>query len=254
MLIKRKTLRKPSHRYNKKNLILVGIRQALGDVIVIAEKNNYKIVGILDKYYYGNEKFFKNIPIIGNEDWLLDKNNKLAQSWIYNCKFFLSSWWDGRQHTPYTIGLNNEQVRKDRIDILDQASAEVINLISPLAHIRKSDSIKLGKGILIGSSTLISDNVTIEDYSVIDHNVIVTHSKVGKNCIIGVGSCISNADINDNVRVGVNCTIISTKKNFQNLNIGTNSIIHLTSVVTDDVPDGYIYTRHEKMLRRIGYR
>lgn len=253
MTIKRSKLRKPSFSSKKDPLILVGVRQNLADILEIAKRRNYKIVGILDKYYYGNVEAVCDIPIIGNEEWLLDKNNSTAQQWIKTHCFFMTSWWDGRQHTPHTAGLDNEQVRKDRISILDNAGVKVINLIHPFADIRNADTIKIGKGVLINAYVGIVDNVSIGDYSVLDYQTRITaHTHIGKNCIIGGGTLTASAIIEDNVRIGVNCTIIATKKDFSSLTIGQGSIIHIASVVTDDVPAGYIYTRHEKMLRRIG--
>jgi hypothetical protein len=99
MKLPRSRLRKPSFVANKKNLILVGVRQNLIDIKQIAKRNNYKIIGILDKYYYGNTAQASDIPIIGSEEWLLDDTNAQAQQWKKQCSFFMSSWWDGRQHT-----------------------------------------------------------------------------------------------------------------------------------------------------------
>lgn len=250
MKISRSRLRKPSFVANKKNLILVGVRQNLFDVKQIAKLTNYRIIGILDKYYYGNTLEINGIPIIGSEEWLLDNNNQQAEQWKKQSSFFMSSWWDGRQYTAHTIGLDNEQVRKDRINILDQSQVELINLIHPLAILR-SENVQLGRGLLINAFVNVNYNVTIGDYSVLDYNAnIAAYTSIGKNCIVGPGTSIANAVLEDNVRVGVNCTIVATKKDFSKLTIGQGTIIHLASVVTDDVPSEHIYTRHERMLRK----
>jgi acetyltransferase-like isoleucine patch superfamily enzyme len=250
MKLLRKRLRKPSFVANKKNLILVGVRQNLADVKQIAERTNYCIVGILDKYYYGNTIEVNGIPIIGSEEWLLDSDNQQAQRWKKQNCFFMSSWWDGRQFTPHTPGLDNEQVRKDRIDLLDRSGVEVINLIHPFADIR-NENFTIGRGVLINAYVGITDNISIGDYSVLDYQCRITaHTNIGRNVIIGGHSLTASVNIEDNVRIGVNCTIISTKKDFSRLTIGQGSVIHIASVVTDDVPPGYIYTRHERMLRK----
>jgi acetyltransferase-like isoleucine patch superfamily enzyme len=250
MKLLRRRLRKPSFVANKTNLILVGVRRNLADIKQIAKRTNYRIIGILDKYYYGNTEQVSDIPIIGDEEWLLDESNEQAQCWKKQYCFFMSSWWDGRQHTPHTIGLDNEQVRKDRIDILERSGVNVISLIHPFADIR-DEKVTIGKGVLVNAYVGISDNVTIGDYSVLDHQSRLTaFTTVGRNCIVGGGSSTGNCILEDNVRIGVNCTVVSTKKDFSALSIGQGSVIHIASVVTDDVPPGYIYTRHERMLRR----
>jgi hypothetical protein len=250
MKLLRRRLRKPSFVANKKNLILVGVRQNLFDIKQIAHLTNYKIVGILDKYYYGNTEEIVGIPIIGSEEWLLDDNHEQAQQWKKQNCFFMSSWWDGRQHTPHTIGLDNEQVRKDRIALLDQSQVQLINLIHPLAILR-NENVKIGRGVLINAFVNVNYDVNIGDYSVLDYNAnIAAYTTIGKNCIVGPGTSIANAILEDNVRVGVNCTIVATKKDFSRLTIGRGSVIHLASVVTDDVPEEHFYTRHERMLRK----
>ena len=250
MKLPRSRLRKPSFTANKKSLILVGVRQNIADVKQIAQRTNYRIIGILDKYYYGNTAEVSGIPIIGSEDWLLDDSNEQAQQWKKQCGFFMSSWWDGRQHTLHTAGLDNEQVRKDRIAVLDNSGVNVISLIHPFADIRK-ENVNIGKGVMINAYVGIADNVTIGDYSVLDYQSRITaYTTIKRNVIIGGSSLTANAIIEDNVRVGVNCTIVATKKDFSPLVIGQGSIIHIASVVTDDVPAGHIYTRHERMLRK----
>ena len=113
----------------KKKLILVGSRRNLDDIVSAAQVCGYKIIGILDKHYWGNTQEICGIPVIGSEEELLVPDNKWSK---YN--FFPANWWDGKQ----AIGDNTfdgDQLRKERLDLLDKAEGHVINLImDPHVH------------------------------------------------------------------------------------------------------------------------
>jgi UDP-3-O-[3-hydroxymyristoyl] glucosamine N-acyltransferase len=102
--------------------------------------------------------------------------------------------------------LNNEQVRKDRSELLDQSGVEVISLIHPFSDIR-DEKVTIGRGVLINAYSAVADNVVLGDYSVLDYQSRVTYTTTGRNCIIGAGAMIANSIIEDNVRIGVRCTV-----------------------------------------------
>lgn len=250
-MIRRKSLRKPSHRKITKPLILVGVRQNTADVIKLASDCGYRIIGILDQYYYGNTKDFCNIPIIGDERWLLDDNNELVQIWKKQTWFFCNSWWDGRQHVNMP-GLDLENVRLERIKILDNSGVRLANLISPSAIIPNIKSLTLGHGIMIFPQAFVGHNVEIGNHSVIDWQVTLSrHTKIGNNCIVGGCSHLANYLIEDNVRIGIGAILIGQKKDLTSAIIGKNSIVHLGSVCTNDIPENHIRTYTHKTMARI---
>lgn len=253
-MIRRKSLRKPSYRKITKPLILVGIRSSLDDIIELASVCGYHVVGILDHYYYGNTKSFSNIPIIGDEQWLADSNNLLAQQWIKNCWFICTTWWTGKQHLN-NPGLNLEKIRQERIELLDSCNLKLANLIHPKAKISSLHSIKMGNGVIIMGEALIGRNVVIGNHSVIDWQAnLAMRVKIGKGCIIGVRSNITNYEIGNYVRIGVAANCIG-HANFDlapNL-IGNNSVVHVGATVFDDIPSNYIRTFTNKTLPRIDH-
>lgn len=249
-MYKKTKLRKPSWNPVKKQLILVGVRENLIDVIDIAVACGYTVIGILDQYYYGNTLEKNNIPIIGSELELLDSTNSRAQHWLHHCEFFCSSWWDGSQYFNRG-GLDNEKVRQERIQLLYQVQAKIANLIHPSVAITHSNTFTVGKGVLICANVRINDNVTIGDHSAIDWGAAVGETELGKNCIIGVRSVLSNCNIHDNVRIGVLGVVIGSKKDWSRVEVGTGSILHVGAVLVRDLPDNHVCTTHGRILSRL---
>lgn len=249
-MIRRKSLRKPSYRHYKKPLILVGVRQNIDDIIKLAKYHNYEVIGILDQYYYGNTDNFYDIPIIGDERWLLDKSNQIAKKWIDGAWFICTSWWTGRQYLNIS-GLDLEQVRKDRIKILDDSQVKLANLIHPDAKIPGLKTVNFGHGIIIMGEAFIGSYTSIGSHSIIDWQVTVSkHCQIGKGCIVGLRSNLANYILEDYVRVGVGANLIGSKKDFSLSTVGTNSIVHVGSIVLDDIPAGHIRTFTHKTLPR----
>lgn len=227
----------------KKKLILVGSRTNLSDISVIAEMTGYKIIGILDKHYWGNTKEICGIPVIGSEEELLDPKSKWRK---YN--FFPANWWDGKQARGQEF--DADQLRRDRLALLDKAEVNVVNLISKDVHwFHNKHNLKLGKGILILSNSSIGENVTIGDYSVIDWDDRINNTTIGRNSIIGTGSLLAHVNVGDNVRVGARCTLIPSRKK-DLLTVGNGAIIYICSLVLDDVSENGIYTMHGKTRQR----
>ena len=83
--------------------------------------------------------------------------------------------------------------------------------------------------------------------------VLSRNTKVGRNCIIGSSAHLANYILNNNIRVGVGALMIGNKKDLTLAVVGNNSIIHVGSVVTDDIPDNYIRTFTNKTLPRINH-
>lgn len=225
-----------------KKLILVGSRTNLADIIVTAEESGYRIIGILDKHYWGNTDSICGIPVIGSEDELLDPTSKWRK---YN--FFPANWWDGKQAAH---GFDADKLRQDRIKLLDDTGVRVVNLISRGVHwFHGRKNIKLGKGILILANSSISGNTEIGDYSVVDWEVKLVNTKLGRNTIVGVDSILAHADVGNNVRIGVRSVVLSRKK--LTVKIGDGSILFVNSLTLEDLPENTVQTMHGQRRKRI---
>jgi len=73
-------------------IIFVGSRQGMAQLAVVADLSGMQILGILDHHYYGNTDTIADIPVIGDERWLLDPENAQAKSWIEECDFFPANY------------------------------------------------------------------------------------------------------------------------------------------------------------------
>ena len=249
-MIRRTSLRKPSYRPYKKPLLLVGVRQNLADIISLADQNNYRVIGILDQYYYGNTDKIFNIPVIGDENWLLDKSNINTQKWSNNVWFINTTWWTGRQHVN-TTGLDLEQLRKQRNKILNDSGVKLANLIHHEAKIPSLKTVDLGNGIVIMGEALIGAYTSIGNHCIIDWQASISkYSKIGQGCIVGGRANIANYILEDNVRIGVGANLVGCKKDFTFSTVGENSVIHVGAVAVDDIPANHIRTFTNKTLPR----
>ena len=247
----KKTLRKPSYRVLRQPLILVGARANIADTKTLAEQCGYRVVGILDQYYWGNRTEIDGVPIIGSELWLLDNNNKQAQEWIRTASFFCSSWWTGKQHIN-TLGLNDDTVRQQRVNLLDQLGVKLATLIDPTAWIPGRATVKIGPGVMICGSVMIGSNVVIGAHSIIDwDSAISRNTQIGQNCIVGARAFVSNYVIGNHVRIGVGAIAVGSKKDLDKATVGDHCIIQLGAVVADDVPDHHVRTFTNRTIARI---
>lgn len=251
-MFRRTKLRKPSWRPATKNLILVGGRRNIHDIKTLAARCNYNVLGILDKHYYGNTDSIDDVPVIGDEEWLLDDSHALAQQWRQHCWFLCTSWWTGRQHVN-TQGLNDDHVRRRRIDIMDQAGVKIANLIDPDIFMPNPKTVIMGQGIVIMPGVKIGSHVTIGNHSFVDWDVVISkYTKIGNNCIIGLGSYLAGCVLHNNIRVGVRATIVRDgKKNSDPAHIGDNCILQVGAITMDDLPADHVRTFNHRTMARI---
>ncbi|MCC6276007.1 MAG: gamma carbonic anhydrase family protein, partial [Leptospiraceae bacterium] len=75
-----------------------------------------------------------------------------------------------------------------------------------------TNSIKLGKAVNIQDNSTVHvdphSGTTIDDYTLVGHNAVIHSSKVGRACLIGIGSIIlENCVIGDGAMVSAGCLI-----------------------------------------------
>jgi acetyltransferase-like isoleucine patch superfamily enzyme len=226
---------------------------------VIADRLGIEIKGILDHHYWGNKNDFDGIPVIGDERWLLDKDNTQAQQWLQDCVFFPATWPDGRQVNKVSPDMNS--LRLDRIQVLEQSGAEVINLIHPevngISDIYNSKyaTTKIGKGVLMQSSTYVGPNHNvIGDYCQIEVGAGISHdAKLGRNVGVAPMAFLCDTIIKDNAFIGAYATF-DFKRNSDIITIGENSTVWTRAVVNKDVPDNSIYTDNNRIFKKLNER
>ena len=239
-----------------KPLIFVGSRQKLVRLAVVADLNGIEIKGILDHHYYGSVDHICQIPVIGDERWLLDETNPLAQEWKRDCDFFVANWNDGSQGFD---GIDLGELRQQRIDLLEQSRVNVINLIHPDSKVRDIDSkyanVKLGKGIFIDDDCWIdgTDNVEIGDYNVISTGCTVTHDvKLGKNVMVAPEVFLYGCAVGDHTYFGMFSKINYHKyRSIKSIDIGVNCTVWTGAEVSKNIPDNSIYTDTNRIFKKI---
>lgn len=241
----------------KRPLILVGSRQKIVRIALVAELNNIEIMGILDHHYYNNTDSICGIPIIGDERWLLDDDNQQASFWKNSCDFFVANWNDGSQ------GLNRidlGKLRLDRINLVDNLNLSVINLIHPNSvkdlNSRYSN-FKIGRGVFIDDDCWIdgTDSVDIGDFCVISTGSKVTHDvKLGRNVQIAPEVFLYGSIIGDNSYFGM-FSRINYHKNLDQgiITIGKNCTVWTGAEVNRNVPDNSIYTDNGRIFKKQKY-
>jgi acetyltransferase-like isoleucine patch superfamily enzyme len=135
--------------------------------------------------------------------------------------------------------------RKEKIDsfktIADCKFGTNVKLISPynIYDCEIGDNSFVGPFVEIQSGVKVGANTTISS-----HTFVCSGVKIGNNCFIAHGVMFTNDKfsdneemletlIEDNVKIGSNCTILPVK-------IGENSTIGAGSVVTKDIPKNSI--------------
>jgi acetyltransferase-like isoleucine patch superfamily enzyme len=222
---------------NKRPVIFVGVRGDFSFPMHLTNTLGIPVAGILDKYYYGNTKSVFDIPIIGSEDQLLDPTDPQAKDWRENYDFFVTSYWTGSQHLN-DVGLDNEQIRKDRIALVERAGVNLINLIDPSCLYTPGHNIKMGRGILIANLVGFRSNITIGDFCSIDSFTTLGHDvQLAKNVSVGSRCILSSAIIDENARLGVRSTVVGGIDNKgKPLHVGAGSTVWMGVTLMKNLP------------------
>lgn len=222
---------------SKRPVIFVGVRGDFSMPIHLTQALDIPVAGILDKYYYGNTDSVWGIPIIGSEEQLLDPNDPQGKDWRENYDFVVTSYWIGSQHLN-DIGLDNEQVRKDRCDLVDRAGVNVINLIDPTCIYTPGYNIELGRGIMVANLVGFRADISIGDHCIIDCFSSIGHNvHLGRNVLVGSRAVLSNAIIGDHAKLGVRTTVVGGLDNRgEPLHVGSGSTVWMGVTLVKDVP------------------
>jgi carbonic anhydrase/acetyltransferase-like protein (isoleucine patch superfamily) len=235
-----------------KPIIFVGARMAIDMVQHVAEDCGYKVVGILDKYYYGNTKDIKGIPVIGSEDWLLDTKNKQAQKWLKTHSFALTSWWDGRQFLGRQ-GTDNEALRLERANLLEKVNANCPVLIHPSVKFRgRKEKVTIGKGTIIEADCTFGPNISIGNFCYLDWCVsMYTNVHLHNNVIVGAKANLGEATVKNNCRIGVATLTapIGLRQN-DHITVGENSVVWMGCHAYKNIPDNHVWTKGDKIITR----
>ena len=233
-------------------LIFVGSRLLMRQLALVAELNNIEVLGILDHHYWGNTNSICDIPVIGDERWLLNQDNYQSQQWLQDCDFFPANWWNGNQHTNKS-SLDLQDLRKQRINILEISRANVINLIHPdsFPPVSKYADFEIGKGVFVDAGCWFSiDRVRIGNYCGIEVGSRISHNTtLGENVLIAPEVFLCNCTIGEDSFVGTRCH--TSGRRSTTIDIGKNCTIWAGAELIKSVPDNSIYTHTNRVMKKL---
>lgn len=233
----------------KRPVALIGYRSGLDTIEGILEALDLELLGIYDKYFYGNTKDTHGIPFIGSEDNLSDSD-------VRNIDFVLSSGWAGHANTKNPKH-NGDNLRRTRIDLIRSKGLSCPPIIHPESYVHKTSRDLCGEGVIIGLGCQIRARVKIGAFSYIDNLSSIGHDVViGENLVMPPYSFIGgHINFGDNVMIGAGSTIVNGYSD-RTLEIGSDAKIVAGSTVTKHIPAGktYVEYRKKRMMGRIDKR
>jgi len=233
----------------KKPIIFIGARNIINDMAIAADTAGHEVLGILDSRFQDN---VGGIPVIGDENWLLNTSNAEAQQWLRTCNFIVGSYWDGGQHVGKDYHPGAARIR--HIDIAEQSGAQLINLIHPDAMIdigHRYSNIKLGQGCFFNRGSLsVSSGVGIGDHFVAEAGVIIGDgTNIGNNVILAPGTFLYQCNVGNNVYFGAWSRINIWHKKAP-IDIGNDVTVFTNAEVIKDISSGHMYTADGRILRK----
>lgn len=234
----------------KQPIIFIGARNIINDMAIAADAAGHEVLGVLDSRF---QHSVGGIPVIGDENWLLDTSNAQAQQWLRTCKFIVGSYWDGGQH----LGQSHHPglVRKQHINILKQSNANLINLVHPDAMIdlgHRYSNMTVGQGCFFNRGSLsVASGVAIGDHFIAEAGTIIGDgTSIGNNVILAPGTFLYQCNIGNNVYFGAYSRINIWHKKAA-INIGNDVTVFTNAEIVKDIPSGHMYTADGRVLKKV---
>lgn len=200
----------------EKIILIGGGGHCISVIDSIIKKNEYKIVGIIDKVNNIGNKVL-GIDIIGSDDDLLN---------IY---------MNGIKKAVITIGsVGDTDIRKKIYSKLKSIGYELPIIIDESSII--SEFTDIGEGTYIGKNSIINSSTIIGKCCILNTSSVIEH-----NCDIGDfvhlaprSILCGHVKVGNNTHVGANSVVV------QEVNIGEKSIIGAGSTVIKDIKSNSI--------------
>ncbi len=232
----------------RRPLVFVGTRLDMEPLIEIAELNNIKILGILDRHYVGQK--FEGLDVIGSDLDLLNNNGDIAQL-KEQADFFVATFFGGNTNVD-NLNENSFHLRLERIDLVKQAGCNLANLIHPDSIVSKTA--RLGRNSLVMNKAYIESHCNIGSFcTFMYNNGIAHHAQIGNNCAFmpGTTGCAGLVKFGNNVLVGIESHVMSSGT--APTVIGNNVIIGPKMLILKDIADNSIVQVNGKIITNTAY-
>jgi sugar O-acyltransferase (sialic acid O-acetyltransferase NeuD family) len=173
------------------------------------KEKEYNILGFIDNSSDLQEKKINNIPVLGDDAWLLDYQDEIN----------------------VVIGIGNSRMRKRAFEKFSHKKNILFpNIIAD--NVRYSDSIFMGKGCIVCFSSILTVDIRIGDFVIINLDCTISHDVILNDFV----TLYSSVNVSGNVSIGASTEIGVGTNIIQNKCIGENVIIGAGSVVVKDIP------------------
>lgn len=133
------------------------------------------------------------------------------------------------------VAISNSNDRQTVVNSLP-SDTHFFSFIHPTSQFIK-DGIQIGEGSFIGANCILTTNILIGSHAILNRGNHIGHDcQIGNYFSMMPGSIISgNVNIEDNVYIGTNATVI------EKINICSNVVIGAGAVVTKDIEKAGTY-------------
>ena len=198
----------------KKDIVLFGAGGFGREVMWLLEEINrnidiWNIMGFIDDTEALQGKTINGYPVLGNIDWLTNYKKEI--------------------HVLCCIGASKP--RKMVIDKIFQNPHVVFPTIIA-DNVKRSDTVRFGKGSIICASNVITVNITVGNFVIINLDCTIGHDAVIEDFV----TLYPSVNVSGYVHIG-NTTEIGTGANIVGgIQIGERSIVGAGAVVVKDIP------------------
>lgn len=188
----------------KKNIVIIGAGGMAREILFLLEKSNkWNILGMIDNENKGN---IRDYPILGNDDYLREVDNKIFAVCAVGSPAL-------KKHIVSKFIYNNNISFPNIIDEDVGGDFQSISIgkgCIVCAGNRLTVDIEIGDFVTINQSCTVGHDVVIKDYAVINPGVNISGNvMVGEGALLGVGSqIIQGKSIGDGAVIGAGAVVI----------------------------------------------
>ena len=183
----------------------------------------FEVLGFVDNNTKLKNSLVKNLPVLGDVEWLLSSNEK---------------------NLGCVIAIGDCEKKKKIIKRLEEHQKfDFPNIINPSAHL--ANDIELGNGIIIQHGTIVSVDTKIGNHVYINYNCTIGHDCVLNNFV----TLAPGTQINGGCVIGERVYIGSGAITKNDIKIGKDSIVGAGSVIGKDLPEKSVYYAASGILK-----
>lgn len=197
-----------------KDIVVIGAggfgREVMWLIEDINKVRQYNILGFIDDNPEIIGKIINNYPVLGNTDWLLDKE-------------------------LYVVNAIGDPIIKKKVCLKLQNSRNIYPILKhPSAIVSKL--VNIGEGSIICAGNIITVNIEIGKHVIVNLDCTIGHDAIIKD----YSTILPSVNVSGAVTIGECVSVGTGSAIIQGVKIGANSIIGAGSVVVKDIPESCV--------------